>query len=190
MLHEIGGEAFGFMQEECSSGGILGQALITLPPGGQVFAILPTETSPTDLIDFGSGVVAAGNEPGELADLIQDHVSGRPDHICVFEDPTARVGDARGPDTNFFTVTDRVYPFVSSQARHEEIVNAARATHWYPSIGVISAVGPGQELPASGSSQSKRLLVSLAERASVILIGAYDGESWLVWYPGSHRASA
>lgn len=187
MLHELGPEAFDFIQEECSYGGPLAGHVAALPRAGEVVAILPEGTSPSDLADLGSGGVAGGDEVDELAEIIRDHLVSAPDRICVFEDPTRRTDDPKGPDIPFFTVADRVYPCISKDSGHQEIIEAARAAHWYPSIGVISTVEASRS-PAPTSTQPERLLKHLADRADVVIVGAYDMESWITWRRSSGDA--
>jgi hypothetical protein len=62
MHHDLGSEALGCMRAELSQGGPLAKRLVAIPPKGKVFSILPPDTSRADLIDFGSGGVAAGDE--------------------------------------------------------------------------------------------------------------------------------
>jgi hypothetical protein len=96
---------------------------------------------------------------------------------------TPDVARWRSPDVDSFTVDDHVYPFLSNQSDHESIIKAARETHWYPSIGVISSLKRGEPLLEPGSAQSVSILDDLVTRIDAVLVGAYDTESWLVWYP-------
>jgi hypothetical protein len=80
-------------------------------------------------------------------------------------------------------VSDHVHPFLSDRSDHDTIVKAARASHWYPSIGIISSLENGQPFPEPGSPMPDSLLDDLARRADVIVVGPYDAESWLVWHP-------
>jgi hypothetical protein len=188
MLHELGPDAFDFIRDECSYGGPLAGHVADLRRVGEVIAILPEGTSPADLADLGSGGVAGGDEVDELAEVIRDQVARAPERICVFEDPTRRADEPNGPGMLSFSVGDRVYPFISKDSGHQEAVEAARASHWYPSIGVISIVEPGT-FPASASVQSEHLLVQFADRAEVVIVGAYDMESWIVWRRSSNDAA-
>lgn len=188
MFHKLGREAFDFIRDECSYGGPLASHVAALPRAGEVVAILPEGTSSSDLADLGSGGVAGGDEIDELAEIIRDQLARAPIRVCVFEDPTHRKDDSKGLGIPVFTVGDRVYPFISMGSGHQEIVEAARAAHWYPSIGVISIIEPGQ-IPAPASAQPERLLERLADRAEVVIVGAYDMESWIAWRRESTHAS-
>jgi hypothetical protein len=96
--HELEREAFDFIRDEFMYGGALTKRLVSLRPKGKVVAFLPVDTAPADLIDFGSGGVATGDEAHELADILQARVSLGINRICVFEH-TARVGDPRMPQS-------------------------------------------------------------------------------------------
>ena len=182
MQYELGREAFEFIRDELSYGGPLAKRLLAVPAKGQVIGILPVKTGLADLTDFGSGGVASGDESLELADLIGARLS-EAQSICVFEHPTSRVGDPRMPDIDYFTVGVAVYAFITTPSDHETIVKAARETHWYPSIGVISNLEGGESAPEPGSAMTDSLLDDLVARVTAIVVGAYDAESWLIWYP-------
>jgi hypothetical protein len=181
MEHELGTEAIEFCRGEFSYGGALAKRLIAIPSNGKILALLPDDASPAELIDFQSGGVATGDEAHELADIVRLRLSVGADRICVFEHPTLRTGDPRMPPLAYFTVGDSVYLFLSHRSDHETVVKAARETHWYPSIGVISTIASGQPFPESGSALIESFLDDLTTRVSVIVVGAYDAESWLVW---------
>jgi hypothetical protein len=189
MQHELGSEAFAFIREELSAGGLLSVRLLLIPPEGRVIAILPANTAPPALTDFESGDVATSSEADELAELIRvslTEVQG----ICVFEHPTSRLGDPRMPQVDFFTVGVAVHPFLTTRSDHGTIVKAARESHWYPSIGVISRLGSDQPFPEPGSAMTESFLDDLATQVDTIIVGAYDAESWLLWYPEASRGNA
>jgi hypothetical protein len=107
--------------------------------------------------------------------------------ICVFEHPTSRAGDPRMPHVDYFTVGVAVYPFLTTRSDHGTIVKTAREAHWYPSIGVISRLGSDKPFPEPGSAMTGSVLEDLATHADAIVVGAYDAESWLLWYPEGSR---
>ena len=181
MEHELGTEAIEFCRDEFSYGGALAQRLIAIPSKGKIVALLPDEVSPAELIDFQSGGVATGDEAHELADIVRSRLSVGADRTCVFEHPTLRAGDPRMPPLDHFTVGDSVYLFLSYRSDHETIAKAARETHWYSSIGVISTLESGRSFPESGSALTESILDDLATCVGAIVVGAYDAESWLVW---------
>lgn len=186
MQHELGSEAFAFIREELSAGGPLGERLLLIPPEGRVIAILPVDTAPPALTDFESGDVARSGEANELAELIRARLA-EVQGICVFEHPTSRVGDPRMPNVDYFTVGVAVYPFLTTRSDRGTIVKAAREAHWYPSIGLISSLGSDEPLPEPGSAMTGSFLEDLATHADAIIVGAYDAESWLLWYPEGSR---
>jgi hypothetical protein len=185
---ELGTDALAFVRDELSNGGPLAKRLLAVPAKGQVFGILPAKTAPADLTDFGSGGVASGDESLELADLIGARLS-ETQSICVFEHPTSREGDPRMPDVDYFIVGARVYAFLTTSSDHETIIKAARETHWYPSIGLISALMTSETAPRPRSAMTVSFLDDLVVHAQAIVVGAYDAESWLIWYPEGHTRS-
>lgn len=55
MQFELGGEAFGFIRDQLSSGGPLANRLLAISEKGQVIGLLPAEAAPADVADFESG---------------------------------------------------------------------------------------------------------------------------------------
>jgi hypothetical protein len=98
--------------------------------------------------------------------------------------PKGRVFSILPPDTSRADLIDfGSGPFHSNQSDHESIIKAARETHWYPSVEVISSLKRGEPLLEPGSAQSVSILDDLVTRIDAVLVGAYDTDSWLVWYP-------
>ncbi|MGH2679631.1 MAG: hypothetical protein ACRDG8_03990 [Actinomycetota bacterium] len=87
------------------------------------------------------------------------------------------------PEVDYFTVGVAVYAFLTAPSDHDTIVKAARETHWYPSIGVISNLKGVEAAPEPESAMTDTLLDDLVARVHAIVVGAYDAESWLIWYP-------
>ena len=87
------------------------------------------------------------------------------------------------PDIDYFTVGVAVFAFITTPSDHETIVKAVRETHWYPSIGIISNLEGGESAPQPGCAMTGSLLDDLVARVTAIVVGAYDAESWLIWYP-------
>jgi hypothetical protein len=184
MQHEISSEAFDFIRDEVAHGGALAKRLVSIPREGKVVAILPVDAAHADLVDFESGGIATGDEAHELADIVRAHISFGASHICVFEH-VSRVGDPWKPPVDYFTVGEHVFLFLSEVSDHDAIADSSRHAHSYPSIGVISSLPIGQPIPQPGSAQPETLLDHIAGHVNAILVGAYDAESWLVWFPAA-----
>lgn len=178
---DLGDEALEYIRSELSDGRGLGSRLVQHPLDGSLIAILPASVPADAALDFQSGDVARGQEVTKLADLVWTYVSERTVGVCVFEHATLRAGDPHFPALDYFTVGADVYLILTGSSDLESIAAAAKETHWYPSIGVLSTLSDRQIVPASGSSQPEAVLDELAARVEGVIVGAYDGESWIVW---------
>ncbi len=180
--YELGAEAIAFIRSELSQGRELATAIVDAPlERGQVVTFLPDSLGETQLTDFSSGGVASGEETRKTADLIAAYVSKGAERICVFEHPTANKDDPRSPTVSFFTVGMTVYLFMTQDTPGSQIESAAREAHWYPAIGILASLPPGERPPENRSEQDPRLLSRLAKGTDHMIVGAYDGEGWLLW---------
>ena len=181
---DLGPETFVYIRSQLGQGRGLGRALLQLPiESGRAFTYLPEGVSPGELRDFESGGVASGEENRQLAEFVHAYVGAEPNgvRLAVFEHPTASRGDARKPQSPYFTVGDDVYLFVEPGSSVDDIARTAREAHWYPSLGVLGAL-PSLPLPrAQGSEQSPTLIATVADGADHVLVGAYDAEAWIIW---------
>jgi len=180
---ELGDEALRYIRSELAHGRGLARHLLGLPlEQGRVVTYLPSTVVAEDLLDFGSGGVAGGEENVRLAELIVGYLRGRKTGIpvCVFEHYAHR-GDPWKKDLRYFVVDEEVFLLVHRDTRTEEIAKTAQKAHLYPSIGILSTLPQDQSLPEDRSEQDLRLLQGLSERTDHVMIGAYDAEAWLVW---------
>jgi hypothetical protein len=180
--YELGANAIEFIRSELSQGRDLAASIAELPlETGTTATYLPESLGTVELGDFGSGGVASGDENRKLAELIEEYLGRGAERICAFEHPAARKGDRRSPGVSFFTVGVTVFLFATGTTPRGQIEVAAREAHWYPAIGILSSLSRGDPPVEHGSEQPASLLVKLVERTDHLLIGAYDGEGWLIW---------
>jgi len=120
-----------------------------------------------------------------LVDLIRTFLTQSSERLCVFEDALAKPSDpCMSASTSYMVFGDEVYHIVtaeygdSSQIR-EKLVEAKSIPIF---IGLMTSWGP--DCPrtfTTGQSFSPTCLEQLAQRAETIIVGAYDGESYIVW---------
>lgn len=117
----------------------------------------------------------------QLVRLVQQHLAQDPRHVAVFEDPYAKRHDP------FLTRCDRPYrcfdeevyywsgpPFEHTQPQ-KLFIPALRTL-----IGVLTMLPSVQPQPA-GLTLTANVLAVLAQQARHVLVGAYDGESFVLW---------
>jgi hypothetical protein len=179
---ELGDEALRYIRSQLASGRALGRALSELPEArGRVTTFLPQNVGTEQLIDFDSGGVANGEENQRLTEFTSKYLGAQPARICVLEHAYARLGDPKLPDVPLFTVGEDVFMFADQETPVEVVLKIAREGHLYPSIGALATLPVDQALPLEGSEQTPTFLRQLAQAADYTLIGAYDGEAWLIW---------
>ena len=186
----LGADAVRYMREELANGHGLARHLLDLPlDQGSVSTHLPAGVSKADLLDFGSGGVGSGEENLRAAELIKERMSQAADGspICVVEHPVASKGDRflRRRQWPLFSVGDDVYLFAYAEEPIENVRRIVKEAHWYPGIGVASSLPSGSPVLTDGDEADPELLKTLAQRAQLIIVAAYDAEGWLVWHPPS-----
>jgi hypothetical protein len=112
---------------------------------------------------------------------IRNYNSASEDRVCIFED-IAKVG---GPclDTSngaSFSHGKEIYDFLTSRDQDPHRIRCAMYARQYPSIGVLTKIPNGATI-RHRQEVSRHFLEAFATKASQILVGAYDEESYLVW---------
>jgi hypothetical protein len=180
--YELKQEAISYIRTQLASGRAFAHALLKLPlETGRVTAYLPPDISEEALYDFGSGGIACGQENLWLAEFISKTLSVQPSGICVFEHPVAEQGDSRMPDSPFFAVGRDIFMVAQRDTPSDVVLRIVRDAHWYPAVGALATLPVDQAVPEDESTQSPDLVRQLAEAADHVMIGAYDGEAWLIW---------
>src|SRR5690349_22612286 len=106
-----------------------------------------------------------------------------PDAVCIFEDALARSDDPwiSCRDTRILTFNDEVYHFLSQNDIAEQIVKTIRrATTAWQTVGLMTYLKPHNRIK-DGLEIGVDELQVFADRASKIVVGAYDGEGYLIW---------
>jgi len=197
-----------YIRDRLADGNALSKALLKLLPieRGQIITCLPPGVVPQSLQDFSTGgklptphtsewkaaesrgesllMIPVPSTSAWITSKIREYLREESDHLCVLEDALARPTDPalRKRATRHTVHGDEVYHILLSQdAQYERVEATLRAaTSTLPLIGILST----SEETRSGDSLgtlSTVLLEALASRAQKILVGAYDGEGYLVW---------
>jgi len=122
-----------------------------------------------------------------LVRIIQDYLDGDRGRVCVFEDCIARPSDPwlrtskRSAWKNF---EDEVYYFLTSRdSTLSKIGQAIKdANRVYPPlIGAMMKMSEMQSFGFGKMTMTLNILKELARATDKIIIGAYDGEGYLIW---------
>ncbi|MDP9477523.1 MAG: hypothetical protein M3R38_17870 [Actinomycetota bacterium] len=161
---------------------------------GRVVARLPLGANTVGLekFEWGGKKRAASPYPERspsaeeaLASSIASFLAQGEGRVCVFENYLARRTDpwiARAKSRTLF-FGDEVYHVVAGEHTGRDEVETAIREAKSPSIfvGTLSRLPLGYRLDAAGSELSEDLMRVLAEGAEEIVVGAYDGEGYLIW---------
>lgn len=126
-----------------------------------------------------------------LVKIIQEFLNTFEGRLCVFEDYPARPTDPwfqrREFQSKVFVFGEEIYHIVDWRTAEEirTTINAAEAA-WPPLIGALTSVPQDNrlfcELPMTRfGTLHKEDLKIMAQRTEKIIVGAYDGEGYLVW---------
>lgn len=192
-------------------GKTLAKALLQAQPleRGRVAAMLPTYVSDEKALQFEGGVLK--EPPPEthyietdpsgkrwrwvrkpttepcLVEIIQGYLKADEGRICVFEDYLARPSDPVPPSRRDHMVTfkEECYQIVtwkdSTAEKIKATIREAKAG-WPPLIGAMTSVPKEYDLALEAGKEIAIADIRLfAERAEKLIIGAYDGEGYLVW---------
>jgi hypothetical protein len=164
----------------------LGPLLLNLPlEAGTVTAWLPPGTPPAYLIDrLESGaVIAPGQHEPWMGSFIVRYLQGGQGRYVV--EPTfMRPGDppVAALKVPFFTYQRQVYVYLPwtrpDLALAERVLCHGRA---YPFVAALTSLPEGHAKVGSGEDVAESSFSLLAQRAEMLLVGAYDEETAIVW---------
>lgn len=173
-----------------------GRVITFFPPGvdteivKQAFrhgGVLPEPPPETHVIySNGRRMVPIPNTNDGLIERIRDYLCGGKGRFCIFEEAYARPSDPAmlTKHVPFLILNEEIYYFLSwkdiDYNKIKQAINAAG--NFYPGlIGALTELPEKQELNFENKIISSEQLHILAKRAEKIIIGAYDGEGYLIW---------
>ena len=140
---------------------------------------------------FGEGVtrvraVPVPNTNEWLVAIVQEYLRGGSDRVCVFEDWMSSPGDGwiakSGLKPHIFGNVVYFALFNSDAEDREKVESTIKHSGdvWL-FYGVMSSLGRETGLDPDGGPISRDVVEMLAQWAEKIIVGAYDGESYLIW---------
>lgn len=171
---------------------------------GRIVTLLPPEADLACLHDFENGIlplppseahvrlpqpdgssatlVPVPNTDPALADLVRGFLAAGAGRVCLFEEALGRPSDPwlASVTVPFWVHGEELYWVVTDPdpAAIEDAITRA-ASFAPPTIAALSQ--RPDAAPSHGSAMTEHALAALARRAEQILVGAYDGEGYLVW---------
>jgi len=121
-----------------------------------------------------------------LVAAVQEYLRSAPNRVCIFDRCIASAGDRWIARSDF---QNQVYfALFHKDAESKERVASAisHASDVWLFYGVMSSLPPDSGLDPEGDAITRDAMEMLAQRTEKIVVGAYDGESYLIWSkPGS-----
>src|SRR5258706_4481118 len=173
------------LRDYLAQGGTLAKELLALPlERGHIATSVPASADPKAVIRYDTGGLIMGGGAIELiAELSArnlDRASGR---YAVFEDRVAEATDQWliSSQLPYFTSRNEVYIYLTHETGDVQAVERViRYAYTFRYLQILSHLPKVERIPL-GQSVNIDLLLALAHGTDAIIIGAYDGEGFLVW---------
>lgn len=193
----LGPEGLAYVRRRLEMGKTLARSVAAANPQlGGIFTLLPSGAKIADLADFDSGGKLPGiedrsrairpipNTDAALAALIQEYLSGERGRVCVFENFNAEPDDpylARMRGLLFHD--NEVYHFITAARAAQaggvaSIIAEAKSIPQF--VGILTSQPDGMAMDSEHNTVGADLLQQLAIRTRAVIVGAYDGESYVI----------
>ena len=127
-----------------------------------------------------------------LITLIQKYLNEKEGRMCIFEDPYGKPSDLFFSSKEFLSMNistlifgnDIYYSLTKKDSDREHVTKVFNQGFAFspPTIAIITSVSGKNWLPVKKQSEiTLEQLKMLTDRAEKIIIGAYDGEGYLIW---------
>jgi len=204
----VGPVARSFILERLSQGNKLAHEMLESLPltQGRITTFLPSGVVPQSLEDFATGgklptpptsqwkgsklrdetllMIPVPTTDSWVVTKIKEYLLEAKDRVCVLEDALKRPGDAvLGRLSSRYATHDReIYHLLFQEdAKEQRILETLRAARSIPTfIGSLS-VWKGDPLEVKFGALSISQIKILANSTQKLLVGAYDGEGYLIW---------
>ena len=118
---------------------------------------------------------------------IRSFLESDTERICIFEDAVARPNDSalKRRKSHFVTLQDEVYDLLTKRESSDRDIEQAIKETGYDHPPLICAMTslPCEEHGFLARQEiTSEILRVLAERTEKIIVGAYDGEGYLIWH--------
>jgi hypothetical protein len=121
-----------------------------------------------------------------IVSVVETHLRLERRAYCVFEDAIARPGDPWLERTHLALMMSReaVYYLLTSEDANRERIEATvrRAKSISPPlIGALAFLPVDEQLPRADRALTDRDFSSIATQTESVIVGAYDGEGFVIW---------
>lgn len=154
---------------------------------GQLLPGLGPETYQYYLDDDGAitRIVPVPDTSTLLTKIIREFVDTRENNLCILEEGLAQRSDpcVASWEVPWFALNEELYYIATSANTDSEIEQIIRmAKNHYPGlIGAMTSLPPSFELDSHKRTITSEEVNILAVRAEKVILGAYDGQGYLIW---------
>ena len=154
---------------------------------GEITAYLPKDNEKLNIYQFGGGGIAKRNSSIEcIIGTIEKFLKGGGNNVCLFEDALSTPDDQfeKRNGVAILAFQDEVYFYIESVGVNKERIEYALTEAEQPNyfICALSSKPTEDFLNINNSSISIDKIEKFARRTEKIILGAYDGEGYLVWH--------
>lgn len=202
-------EAASFIKDTLGKGKTLSKLLLASHEiaSGSVYTFLPADTSTETANDFAGGgklpplpaethehftsedgakwrMVPVPNADADIVTTIQNFLRAEQGHVCIFEDAVAKPTDLwlSSAGTRVLTFNDEVYHWLSQDdVETTKILNTIRRANSWLFMGAMTSTLKIKGFASDAGTISYDALKTMAEETKIIVVGAYDGEGYLIW---------
>jgi len=200
--------AIDYVERSLLDGNALAKAVLELVPlrQGQVVTCLPKGVVPISLQDFRIGgklppppvsdwrstqredetllMIPVPTTDDWLVENVKTFLQGGANRVCVFEDSLKRLGDPilREVTTRYATFDKEIYHLLlGADVQAKEILKVIRTARSIPTFVGVLTEWPSGVQSSHPSSLLPATVRALAQTAHKLIIGAFDGEGYLIW---------
>jgi len=152
--------------------------------GGKLPTPPPSEWSSTERNDEILLMIPIPNTDDWLAKKVSEYLSEAENRVCIFEDALTRTGDpiVQKMDTKYATFGAEIYHLIlSSDSDPAYIRKVLRRAKGIPTFIGFFTEWQASQPQGSPIGLSNGDIQALTVRANKVVVGAFDGESYLIW---------
>ncbi|RJQ24435.1 hypothetical protein C4565_09735 [Candidatus Parcubacteria bacterium] len=152
---------------------------------GNIYTYLPRKPSFSDSYQFEGGGVAKSSSSVEcIICEISEYIDNKSGNICVFEDALCTPEDQFSDESieALLSFNDEVYFCIDKNTRNENIKNILLEAEQPNFFVCVLSSKPSSDFPVLGNKLLSSVeIINIAERTEKVILGAYDGEGYLIW---------
>lgn len=196
-----------YVRDQLSAGNVLSQELLhSLDFGsGQFFTLLPEDANLDKIYDFLDGCILPQNKTheyidewgkkcsytwiptlkNEMSNLLFKKMTSKDSYACIFEDVVRQLGDRHLEffDQHGVSYLDEIYYIINKNNTSQELIFSAigKANALWHLLFILTEI---DESNVIGKEITLDNIKKFCKKIRLLVLGAYDGEGYLLWEPG------